>query len=426
LQYAVTFTPPDTWVPDYRSTGISVLLRRLANPHLPPDPRPAVGGAPNPFFNPYVTIDYLHGVPLNDAANPAAVYTSFGKRQPYAADPEQVALQGPAAGSATGHTLGRRNDPPPPSGHYDWLVHLDRQLISPAELLHVSGYPPHQLTHRFLSRDRLNGPPKAFNHRVPWFDQSNRLYRVFEFLQTHDRMAGVSPGGRIPGKVNVNTVWDRETFRALCDPQPANHFTTADVDAVYARLAALRTPEGVPGSADRPFLGMAVGNSPGPGDSLYPPGGDPLFPDGSGIGDTLLRPAYTGGDPDSPRLFQVPGAAHPYLQDQLLNKIYNHLTTRSNVFAVWVTVGFFEVTDDTVRPVRLGAEVGKAEGRHVRHRMFAVVDRSNLTLSGGAGFPPPGGDRRPRARFGDDGCSGVERQRWGVGLEYPRGLPAGH
>jgi hypothetical protein len=43
-------------------------------------------------------------------------------------------------------------------------------------------------------------------------------------------------------------------------------------------------------------------------------------------------------------------------------------------------VGFFEVVeglDANGLPVqRLGAEVGRAQNRHVRHRMFAIIDRS--------------------------------------------------
>lgn len=76
------------------------------------------------------------------------------------------------------------------------------------------------------------------------------------------------------------------------------------------------------------------------------------------------------------------------LEKSLLSKIFEHLTTRSNVFAVYMTVGYFEVKDDTQKPEFLGDEIGVlrdttgavVENKAVRHRMFAIIDRTNLTL----------------------------------------------
>src|SRR5262249_18811830 len=89
------------------------------------------------------------------------------------------------------HTFGKHNNPLPQNQVYDWLVHLDRQLISPMELLHVSGMQPHQLTQFFMTGSNSVATTR-FQHYVPWFDESRRLYRAFEFLTTHSRATGLT------------------------------------------------------------------------------------------------------------------------------------------------------------------------------------------------------------------------------------------
>jgi hypothetical protein len=78
---------------------------------------------------------------------------------------------------------------------------------------------------------------------------------------------------------------------------------------------------------------------------------------------------------------------NPYFRYQPLAKLANNLTTRSNVYAIWVTVGYFEVTpisqgggtpSRTTHPdsFSLGAELGSDTGEIVRHRAFFILDRS--------------------------------------------------
>lgn len=466
---------------------VTILLRRLACPHLPPnDPSQPSFNAALPV-NPYITVDYMEDVPANDVLKlygtgpgdkellPVSERVAYGRRQPYAGHKSSLTKQAPDPANPLQpkHTFGRHNgvepnNPSPKFAHqtlklpFDWLVHLDRKLISPMELLHVSAFKPHELTQEFMN--------PAFRHRAPWFDedlptpdqpdaQSHRLYRAFEFLSTHNQTVGMmavsitsaagisapdrlnndlkrsftaqrfgttATGGsweivqgssliidkdrpneevvrvnkirntippdkavfeaefirrhdeaftitpttiseRVPGKININTIWDREVLMALCDPQVSNAFTEAQIRNVFSALLSQRGKQGGPSQDDKPFRSVATG--------LYP-ATDEQFP-GSNINHTALQ--ARAADSTKQRLFQVPvGSPHPYLQYQLLNKIFNNITVRSNVFAVWLTVGFFEVTDDSTRPVKLGAEIGRAENRHVRHRTFAIVDRSIL------------------------------------------------
>jgi hypothetical protein len=454
-------------------TKPTLLLQRLACPHLPPQPDPTKA-----LYNPYVTVDYMENVPVNTSTDGIATRKSVGRQQPYAGSSGQLVAQAPTPALATQpqHTFFNANSPR--TNPFNWLVHPDRQLISPMELLHVSAFKPHELTQQFVTGTAA--APAAFQHYAPWFDKglaagnSARLYRLMEFLETRSRASGLTAvattatdpvtkpgtvavhcpltgttgaglawaiqpgavlaiepgtvreenvrvisvdttaktftanflkphpdpagaattfrvvltmtGGRIPGKININTIWDIETFQALCDSQKPNGFTAAQVNTLFKAMIDSRTKPratdvpntvtsaGTPTDQDKPFLSLATGLTAAK---------DQQYPNGISIEDTLLRSDGAGN-----RLFQVPPPTaptpdHPYRQAELLTKIFSQVTTRSNVFAVWVTVGFFEVTDDTTRPVKLGAEIGRAQNRQVRHRMFAIVNRANLASNPG-------------------------------------------
>ncbi len=132
------------------------------------------------------------------------------------------------------------------------------------ELLHVSAYKPHELTQQFVTGTTQASVP--FTHMAPWFNptatnQPPNLYRAFEFLETHSRATGVPlADGRIPGLINLNTIWDLETFRAICDTQTVNGFYTttgsnpnAQVDAMFNQLVALRNPNNALSATFNPF-----------------------------------------------------------------------------------------------------------------------------------------------------------------------------
>jgi hypothetical protein len=56
-----------------------------------------------------------------------------------------------------------------------------------------------------------------------------------------------------------------------------------------------------------------------------------------------------------------------------LARVPNLITTRSNVYAIWITIGYFEVDPQTGT---LGQEAGAETGEVQRHRAFYVFDRS--------------------------------------------------
>jgi hypothetical protein len=119
-----------------------------------------------------------------------------------------------------------------------------------------------------------------------------------------------------------------------------------------------------------------------------------------GVNVTLLR--AKGDDPDGviadkKPLFgsttsDVAGSTDPLYTNnsrnsafryQNIERLSNLVTTRSNVYAVWVTVGYFEALPnpggiDAGHPdgYQIGAEMGSDTGDVKRHRAFYIFDRS--------------------------------------------------
>lgn len=358
----------------------TVLLQRLACPHLrynPPAPDPEHNPDPNVPLNPYITVDYITNLKTYDAVK---VVQFPATRQPGDGDPaasrRSRAREQPlsAVRAATGGQQYSFFNTNSTTGQFDWLVHLDRPPISTMELLQVSAFKPHEITQTFTDS---TGASK-FQHVAPWLQLGNRLFRGLEYFTVGDRSAWApfpgqvptvqpSVGGRVSGRINLNTIWDKEILEAQTDPQQTNFFTQSEVEkswnAIMQRRVAALTGTG---TANSPFMSFANPAQTGQPNE---------FPTRSGLDGTVLASG----------VFPGPGSqTHPYLKNEMLTKMANSMTTRSNVFAVYLTVGFFEVLDDTTRPVKLGAEVRPRSGVPIRHKMFAIVDRTHLATLGTA------------------------------------------
>jgi large repetitive protein len=116
--------------------------------------------------------------------------------------------------------------------------------------------------------------------------------------------------------------------------------------------------------------------------------------------------ALTGGRvnlvalPEDQNTYLGSGAApdrrqSPYFRSEWLQSVMNLTTVRSHQFAVWMTIGFFEVKRQgkpslaVSNPTRavdlLGREIGLPGKPRARHRAFFVLDRSRAIGLGAAG-----------------------------------------
>jgi hypothetical protein len=201
----------------------TIVLRRLANPYLPPNdpnwllnpatsPDPVMtniaGGTYNPMLppNPYITVDFIENVPTRDRVSvtgdqpprmaPAGQDTnpSIGKRHVYGAgngplgpvyqdNPatvnQAITQQLAAAGAmlSPAHTFFAANSPfgdpgkaaggsLQNAGTLAWMTHLDRQLINPLEMVSVSATAPALVTQNFTYWPAGGMVPPSYNRHT--------------------------------------------------------------------------------------------------------------------------------------------------------------------------------------------------------------------------------------------------------------------
>src|SRR5262249_20549364 len=411
--------------------------------------------------NPYVTIDYFEsdptavnnrlkfdgmgnpGDPLMPGMEPDWSKTySWGRRQPYDGviqyTDAQHYQQKPGGGAAMGQInvrMGQENGGTAMSQKrwqqqgdntlqlpFNPLAHYDRIALSPAELFHVVGTKPHELTHEFRGppNDPNQGllPNGRLKYTVDWLDhgvapgqQGGYLYRALGLLRSPTPILGLGMGGRVPGKININTIFNQEVFNAICDAQAGiNRFqqspvgTAGTVDQAWNKLVSDpvtgRQPGGLQqiGPNDRPLRGYAISSLIEQG-AVSDRNRTPVKPDmlWSQTDATQSKEDYRPGP--SPA-----GRASALEKYELLSKVYNQFTTRSNTFAVYMMIGYFEVRNpgpynEANRPV-LGKELGFDDGTIVRHKYFAVIDRTNLSIEATPPVAPIPGQPLPPIKQG--------------------------
>ncbi len=214
-------------------------------------------------------------------------------------------------------------------------------------------------------------------HRAPTY------HRLLELVEVPSPMNGSrdSDGGggdrrrwRVPGKVNINTVTDPEVLLALLNNHPA-----ALVQTGNGQIAGITSPE-------QSALWMSLNQlrQQGPIRSFSAPIANTILALAGPAGQLLLdrRPVAPPGLSNGDRQGLVPGAtntipnrySYPYHLFDPLRRLGNVITTRSSVFAVWITVGFFEVAEPRFPAARLDGVDNDGDGE--------VDEEDELSLDG--------------------------------------------
>lgn len=240
-------------------------------------------------------------------------------------------------------------------------------------------------------------------------DMTNRMVNVFDYLEVPSPFLGSEtflavtggvvqngsgafgffapnhgvPNFRVPGKVNINTIYDPDVWNAIRGGGSGMTLNQIIAMRSDSNGPTMTTIDGnsttIPTDFPRPFTSVEGAQFVSHG----------LQPTNKGSGGTMFRTNAAGTLSE----FDTPAASlsthnivgggggtftlkdevgTPYFRNELRQRLGSMLTTRSSVFSIWITVGYFHVDDYG----RVGAEVGIEIGEVKRSRAFYIIDRS--------------------------------------------------
>jgi len=249
---------------------------------------------------------------------------------------------------------------------------------------------------------RFNGTDKWFD--ITQFNPADTDLRNASTKTADARLGYMFPFNRRsefrePGRINLNTIPSQEVFESIFDPAfwQNSDFTFADWNAFQNSRRGYVGPydPSYPSRFSNPFRPAAsaemmpvlhstvtdrkklqvppeeAGLLRSVNRNVSPPSSrQPLFDlrlDNKSLGNDKMRHYRTEDN--------------PMLRYQAYQRLGNIAGTQSNVFAVWVTIGYFEVESvdiDATHPDgwALAEELGNDTGEIKRHRAFYIIDRS--------------------------------------------------
>ncbi len=308
---------------------------------------------------------------------------------------------GSASGSPRNDLTEYLGDVPPDVPPFPWIAWNARPFASELELPLVPYASSSNLLKTFLPTGAIAAANPSFPYLLDFFTSASttppgpEFYRLLDLVGVPSPYVGTEiqgnpttfadprwqhsfhppynriPNYREPGRVNLNTIASANVWQGLMNGFP----DPTDATALQASLNTTVFSGGTPVNPFRSYAGQMFATSP------------PAYLAASEVNATLLRGHPTATDlPRStpPPLFgftrtTAPNAwtasapvagdwndpdRNPFFRYQGMERLGNLVTTRSNVFAVWITVGYFQATASTVDAghpdgYTLGAEIGR-------------------------------------------------------------------